>query len=267
MKTKLWLFSKLLKFQLEQGITLTELLVALVISGLVLVGATNGFINILRANSGVESKSDRVNGMSRALISIQEDVKGAVAVTRKNATSGGDCNSSAVNSAQCLTIYSPITNNLDASDAVIASCDTPDTVIYYGYQDISSPSSSSVWLKPGILRRRVMTKNRSGDTCTYTAGNWTTVADGLISLNEPNPNPTCPPQSVGLTTGTPAIFGANASNLGGFRFCLRADDPSPNNTADLSADNRLVRVFLYGHVIDSDLPINVDTVTFARSER
>lgn len=274
MKTKLWLFSRLLKFELEQGITLTELLVALVISSLVLVGATNGFINILRVNSAIESKSDRLSGMSRALNSIQEEVKGAVAVTQKKATLGGDCDSSAVNSVDCLTVYSPITNNFDASDGVIASCDRPDRITYYGYQDISS--QNSIWLKPGILRRRVMTKNRSGDVCTYTAGNWTTIADGLVSVNETNPNPICRETSVGLPnpdapgeddTNNPNIYGANATNFGGFRFCLRADDPTPNDTTNLSADNRLVRIFLYGHVIDSDLPINVNTVTFARSER
>jgi len=74
------LLLKLLQKRNDLGITLTELLVALVISGIVLTATTSGFINILRANQNVNSKSDQLTSLSRTLVYIQEDIKQAISV-------------------------------------------------------------------------------------------------------------------------------------------------------------------------------------------
>jgi len=83
------LLLKLLQKRNYLGINLTELLVALVISGIVLTATTSGFINILRANQNVNSKSDQLTSLSRTLVYIQEDIKQAISVEATSATAGG----------------------------------------------------------------------------------------------------------------------------------------------------------------------------------
>jgi len=166
------LLLKLLQKRNDLGITLTELLVALVISGIVLTATTSGFINILRANQNVNSKSDQLTSLSRTLVYIQEDIKQAISVEATSATAGGECDSTDVDSVNCLKLTYATTNNDDGSGGIIPSCDVPDAITYYGYQDISS--SDSIWFKPGILRRKTFTKvrddkttsDRSDDTCS-----------------------------------------------------------------------------------------------------
>ncbi|AUC61403.1 hypothetical protein AA637_09655 [Cyanobacterium sp. HL-69] len=269
------LLLKLLQKRNDLGITLTELLVALVISGIVLTATTSGFINILRANQNVNSKSDQLTSLSRTLVYIQEDIKQAISVEATSATAGGECDSTDVDSVNCLKLTYATTNNDDGSGGIIPSCDVPDAITYYGYQDISS--SDSIWFKPGILRRKTFTKvrddkttsDRSDDTCSVAESNWITVADGLISVNEDDPTdfPIDFPTPDGTIasddfcsqndtnwTGSDAIYGADSSGFGGFRFCLEENND----------ENRLVRIFLYGNIINGD-PIQVDVVTFARA--
>ncbi|WP_069790446.1 PulJ/GspJ family protein [Cyanobacterium sp. IPPAS B-1200] len=266
------LLFKLLQQPNNQGITLTELLVALVISGIVLTATTSGFINILRANQNVNSKSDQLTSLSRTLVYIQEDIKQAISVEAVTETDDSKCDSTDVDSVNCLKLTYPTADNDDGSGGVIPSCDVPDAIIYYGYQDISS--SDSIWFKPGILRRKTFTKvrddkntsDRSDDTCSVAESNWITVADGLISVKENDPTSDFPAPNGTIAsddfcsqndtnwTGSDAIYGADSSGFGGFRFCLEENDPK----------NRLVRIFLYGNIINGD-PIQVDVITFARA--
>jgi len=94
-------------------------------------------------------------------------------------------------------------------------CSGIEPKIYYGYRDIRS--GDQIWLKPGILRRRIV--------CESGAGNWIAVTDGLISVNEANPvgNQTplafCNQEGVNLTSPS-AVYGGNKNGKGGFRFCF-----------------------------------------------
>ncbi|MGY6529228.1 MAG: PulJ/GspJ family protein [Cyanobacterium sp.] len=237
---------KLLQQSSNKGITLTELLVALVISGIVLTATASGFVNVLRANRGVESKSNQLSNLTRALTFIQEDIKQGISVRRVQNNTGNCTSGSTGVDSDCLAIRLPGTNTNE---------------IYYGFKDISG--DSSVFLKPGILKRQEY--NSSGailvpNQSTAWEEEFTTVADGL-EVNKPNfhsaPNPEC--QDGGLDS---INWSSNANNVPhgvqntGFRFCLESDED----------DNRLARIFLYGHIIDSDTPANVDVVTFARSQ-
>lgn len=209
------LLLKLLQQSTNQGITLTELLVALVISGIVLTATTSGFINILRANRDVESKSTQLSGLTRGLTFLQEDIKQGISV---NVSESSDSQCTDVDS-NCLIIELSGGNE-----------------IYYGFKDISI--DPSVFLKPGILKRKDLSSGIG----------WEEVADGLaIDV----PDPTCDQGTI--TWGdetTPTLYGNTGD---GFRFCID------------ETENRLARIFLYGHIIDNDTPINVDVVTFARS--
>lgn len=231
------------------GITLTELLVAIVTGSIVLTAAASGFINLLTRNQDIESKTIRTAGLTKALAYIQDDMKGAKFVTAEAATSGGDCSTSSVDSDYCLVLTYP--DNTPLRDG----CTGSKPKIYYGFEDISS--GTQIWLKPGILKRKII--------CESGAGNWIVIADGLLGKKEINPVPIstnfCSQDSVNWT-GNNTVYGGDKTTekKGGFKFCLYNDD-----STNADSNNRLVRIFLYGHIIEEN-PISLNTVTFTRSE-
>ncbi|WP_324281495.1 prepilin-type N-terminal cleavage/methylation domain-containing protein [Cyanobacterium aponinum UTEX 3221] len=269
----LQLFLSLKKSQ-QKGISLIELIIALVISGIVLTAAASGFMNILRANQNIESKTVRSATLNRAITYMQNEVKEARTVTE---VSGGQCSN--VTSSNCMVLTYPDSNSSDGAGGTIASCAGPDQLVYYGYEDISS--GTQIWLKPGVLKRKVVSEQKryedasltveitnpinydSDDVCTTTTGIWQVIADGLISINESNPVSSfaddtayCSQEVTNWTTGN--LYGDNGSGKGGFRFCL----------LDTTAQNRLVRIFLYGHIMglpDGNNTISSNIITFARS--
>lgn len=220
-----------------EGLTVTELLVSVVMGSVVLTAAASGLINLLKANQHIESKTIRHNGLIKALNYLQEDIKTAKSVTVI------PCDFSGINSKDCLKLTYP--NNTPLREGCIN-----DPTIYYGLQDISG-KSPQIWLKPAILRRKII--------CDETQGNWIVVADGLLGKNEANPvidkDNFCKQDSVNWT-GSPKVYGAMSDEKGGFRFCL--DD-------DVDSKNRLVRIFLYGHIINGQ-PLKVSTIVFTRSQ-
>lgn len=242
-----------LKKSSEKGLSLVELIIALVMSGIVLTMTASGFINILRANKSVESKAVSSTGLQKALALIQEEIKqakAAIAVTKVTGTPNYDPNcTSAVDSQECLRL------------------DMPDGKrIYYGYKNISA--GENVFLKPGILQRQVY----NGSTAELAPGQtnaweelYTTIADGLITEKPNNfvSSQFCGQDGIAWNNFDTTIYGDDSSGNGGFRFCLQ------NN----STSNRLVRVFLYGRRVDDkkidgirNSESKVSTVGFARSQ-
>lgn len=236
------------------GITLTELLVAIVMGSIVLTAAGGGFINLLKRNQDIESKTIRTAGLTKALAYIQEEMKGAKYVTAEKAEKGKNCNLSSVDSDYCLVLTYP-------DDSLLKlECNNSKAKIYYGFQDISG-KSEQIWLKPGILKRKVFCDDKK-------PRNWIVIADGLLGKNEDNPeisfnknNDFCRQNSINWT-GNLTIYGGNkkANNTGGFRFCLHNND-----SANQDSNNRLVRIFLYGNIIEGN-PISLSTITFTKNE-
>lgn len=229
------------RIQPDSGLSLTELLVAIVISSIVLTAATSGFVNLLRANQDVESKSVRSGTLSRALSYIGEDIKEASSITAEAAGST-NCPSAEVDSDECLVLTYP-----DSS------------TVYYGYQDLTT--GSHVYLKPGILKRQAFDDTGTAVLETGQTNAWekeyTVIADGLLgSVNEADPNPVCNQDSVNWT-GETTVYGDD-NTKGGFRFCLN----------DSTTTNRLVRIFLYGHIVggNDNNVISVNSVSFARAD-
>jgi Tfp pilus assembly protein FimT len=233
----------------NKGISLTELLVALVMTGIVLTAATSGFINLLRVNKDVESKTVTSEGLAKALNFTQEEIKQAKTVTQE--AQGTNCDSSAISSANCLVLTYPASFNTSLNSSCTST--TVEPKVYYGFQDISS--GSQIWLKPGVLKRKIFCSDSGG---TAVSTNWIVIADGLISVNEPDPGTTCSRPDVGLTGTTPpiAVYGANASGKGGFRFCF-------NNE---TTTNRLAKIFLYGYTGKNSTPTSLNITTFARAQ-
>jgi hypothetical protein len=232
-----------------EGITLTELLVGVVTGSIVLTAGASGFINLLTRNQDIESKTIRTAGLTKALAYIQDDMKGAKSVTAKEATSVGDCSTSSVDSEYCLVLTYPDNTPLRVG------CTGSKPKIYYGFEDISS--GTQIWLKPGILKRKII--------CESGAGNWIVIADGLLGKKEINPVPIstnfCSQDGVNWS-GNNTVYGGDKTTekKGGFKFCLHNDD-----STNADSNNRLVRVFLYGHINNGN-PISLSTTTFTRSE-
>lgn len=221
------------------GLTVTELLISVVIGSVVLTAVAGGFINLLKAHQTIEAKILRHSGLIKALNYLEEDIKRAKSV---EASAGSDCNPSAIDSNNCLVLSYPENTKLREG------C-SKNPKIYYGLQDISG-KSAQIWLKPAILQRKII--------CQETQGNWIVVADGLLGKNEVNPvkedENLCTQDSVNWQ-GSTEVYGEMKNHKGGFRFCL-----DQNNH-----QNRLVRIFLYGHIINGK-PIEASTIVVTRSQ-
>ncbi len=230
----------------NQGFTLVELLVALFIGGIILIAGTSALINLLRANEELESKTTRRANLSRTLKVMENDIRSAKAITQE--TSGGNCDSGKVSATECLVLTFPIDYSRELNEKCTSN--TIEAQVYYGFDDISK--GTQTWLKPGVLRRKVFCRDSSG---AMVRTNWMVVADGLISVNETQPTTICDQEDLSWT-GEMEIYGLDSADKGGFRFCLQEN----------TNDNRLVRVFLYGHIIggNSNNQIMVNTTIFAR---
>lgn len=230
-------FNQIKKLQLgNDGLTLIDLIVGITLGGIVLTISANGFINLLKAKQDIELKTIRHAGLMKALAYMQEDIKGAKFIT------ADDCRMSGVDSEKCLILTYPDNTPLGRE------CTGANPRIYYGFQDISG-NSPQIWLKPGILRRKIV--------CETFTGNWIVIADGLLGRKEFNPvtgGDFCRQDGINWR-GETNVYGATSNGKGGFRFCLHQNH----------SQNRLVRIFLYGHIIN-DNPLRVNTIAFTRSQ-
>ncbi|AFZ54784.1 prepilin-type N-terminal cleavage/methylation domain-containing protein [Cyanobacterium aponinum AL20118] len=239
----LQLFLNLKKYQ-QKGLSLVELIVALVISGIVLTAAASGFVNVLRANQSVESKTVRSSTLARALAYMQDEIKQASSLTAVKEADDSNCNTSSGNadSEYCLRLTLPDGDSNSATTEYI----------YYALDDISGVTSE--WLKPGVLRRRRIQEDG-------TDSGWWAIADGLTSVNETEPSTIACDQDSVNWTGHNTIYGGTTGGKGGFRFCVDQDPTT--------GESRLARIFLYGHIMgagDGNNTISASTISFARSE-
>jgi len=241
MEDKKMSYKKLYKYLLNlpkqntKGISLTELLIALVLGSIVLTAAASGFINLLRANQNLESKTVRNASLTRALTFMQEDIKQGKKVEAVTPTIDSKCDSSKLNSQECLKVTT-----------------SDNSTIYYGFKDISK--NSQIFLKPAILKRQEYDSTGTAIFQNSQSKAWedeyTTVADALIGVNENQPTISCSQDGVSWSNNT--IYGRNNQKKGGFNFCLKGD--------------RVIRVLLYGYIDKNNDPIPMSTVIFARSE-
>ncbi|MCX8077306.1 MAG: hypothetical protein N3D76_01475 [Geminocystis sp.] len=225
----------------EAGVSLMELIVALVIGGITLVLGAVLFVNVLRANKAVESKTVAAAELQRALSFIVEDIKLASNVTMVN-RGNTYCPTSQVDSNECLVLR----RNENGTVYVIS----------YGYKDIQNQNTH--FYKPGVLKRQVYRQSDNTPvshdyrTLPVTGGqqaawdDYTTVADGLINTT-PRVSVACENfegiklwQDSSANSNRGQIYGDTSDGRGGVRFCLY-------NTA---GDNRLARVFLIGRTVD-----------------
>lgn len=171
----------------NQGFTLTELLVALVMTSIILAVAAQGTASLFKSENNLNAKNTRRAELTRALAYMQNEINSGFSVAVE--TSG--CSGTGVSST-CLRI------NTNAAGT---------TYVRYAFQDINS--GPQTWLKPGVLRRQV-----DGAVTTSSP----VLVDGLTltTIGSNTMIPTAPTCSAGLS-------GPNGDN--GFRFCIGNETP------------------------------------------
>jgi type II secretory pathway pseudopilin PulG len=151
------------------GFTLTELLGAIIVGGLILSVAGAGLGAILNASRQADVKNTRRQELSRALAYMNTEIKEGRTVTSVD-VGGSDANCDtaiADTGSQCLKITKP------------------SETIYYGFKDISGGTQE--WFKPGIVKiRKVAATTVDG-----------VLVDGLIASN-PSSLPACSTTLKGL---------------------------------------------------------------------
>jgi prepilin-type N-terminal cleavage/methylation domain-containing protein len=120
------------------GFTLTELLVAIAITGIVITVSGSGLISVMRADQRSESESEARMNLNRALDYIADDIR----------------SSKGIYLVPTEISISSVTPGCATATPVI-QIERPDlTRILYYVKDLSGCSASdSVWLKPGVIKR------------------------------------------------------------------------------------------------------------------
>ena len=209
-------FRKLLKKnQPNSGFTLTELLVGLIMSGIVIGAFGYGLIQILRTTRTETSRINARSETSRAMEFIAEEIKRASAI-ESDATNAN--NFDATDRTVVLALDIPdISNNvnLDADADLLGSDTDPNTserIVYY-----LEAASGTNWEGPLVLYRWGPPLDGNGD---YTESVWQPEAliDGLddtaLSSNPCNPGDTLTPAIADAKTGFHAcISGTNTAQL------------------------------------------------------
>ena len=134
------------KQKANKGFTLVELLVAIVMSGIVMVGLGAGMMAILNNNKASAAKTVAKNQLNRAIDYISEDIK--------QSRVAGLTQTSVANDTLVLTYYENINDT------------TGHTIEYY----LDSVAANEPWLGPKVLRRRL-------DGAT--GGQWQVLVDGI----------------------------------------------------------------------------------------
>lgn len=165
------------------GFTLTELLIAIALTGIVVAAAGFGLVAILRSNKTSESQTQRRIELNRALDFISDDVRQAKSV-----------------------VPADIVNPNDGFRIVMPDNDT--TIDYYFF-DLENEPDSSIWLKPGLVRRIYTYQNVSNTTETLVDG----IANNTILTAAEITVPEC----------TSAAGQSTQVGGGGFVACINED--------------------------------------------
>ncbi|OKH11606.1 prepilin-type N-terminal cleavage/methylation domain-containing protein [[Limnothrix rosea] IAM M-220] len=152
---RLYLKNLLCRKQVK-GFTLTELLVAIAISGLVLSGLGAGLVAVLNSNKDSTVKTDVKNQLNRAIDYINDDIA-------RSRVAGAS---------------TPVRDTLILNYFTTEAPTVSNTIEY----QLTASTDTDPWLGPNILRRRV------------NGGDWQVLVDGLtennvsseLTCNDPN---------------------------------------------------------------------------------
>ena len=211
--------------QTQKGFTLTELLVGVFISVIVIGAAGYGLLQMLNASGSNSDETKTRAEVNRAIDFISDEVRNAKRVWSSADTLAGSVPAGAT---VVLRLEMPDVNG-DGND---------DEIVYY----TQAPNSTSVWLGPQVLYRLGPAFNGDG---TYSAGVPTATA--LIDRLQEIDTPAC---DTGTLSPTPV-----SGKVPGFYVCLdNAVDVDDDGTNDAWETAQL----LFNGIFNSD---DTDTYT------
>lgn len=156
LKLYLKLYLKLAKsLEKSKGFTLLELLVAIAMSGIVLVGLGSGMVALMNSSNNNSAKAELKNQLNRAADYINEDIK--------RARFADITTTSTTNDTVVLTYFENAT-------------DTESNTIEYRMETASNP-----WLGPNVISRRVTIGSSA-------PGNWQVLVDAITDNDVTFPN-------------------------------------------------------------------------------
>lgn len=216
----------------SNGFTLVELLVAMALTTIVVNVTGFGIVNIMSRNNKQEAETERRVNLNRALDFIADEIRMA---NRIDAASDYSFSSQ---SPTCATA-TPVLH------LTIPNGVTTRNIVYYVNDLSGCISSSSIWLKPIVIKRidNVTTTSLAG-------GSGSELVDAVATPSNPPTSASC-----SSTLNSPTFGGTK-----GFYRCI-------------DSSNRTIQLFLYGKISDDTNGVGsytntypVNTIVFARSQ-
>ncbi len=204
------------KRQTDSGFTLVELLLALAITGLVIVMAGSGLYAIMNANQNSQTETMERLELEQALAFMTDEIKMSQQLLTTTSAIDGFRSASGSSRVQPILILSP---------APTSRLDKP--IVYY----LADPPNSSVWLGPRVIYRWGPTLLQNGNYSDGNGRDLATLAPGasVAYYNEvlvDRLSAVAPPSAtLPCETSYPNAL-PNLSTRLGFYACIAADRKS-----------------------------------------
>jgi prepilin-type N-terminal cleavage/methylation domain-containing protein len=267
------------------GFTLTELLIATAITGIVLTMAGAGLITLLSSNQAAEQRQNRRQELNRALAFIADDIRAAQRINRTQIPNSPTVSASAaLNDAKSrIPAAVPYSSNVAGTVALylevpISPLKPGETCVSPGIDRITyeartiSPSATptlgeKIWQGPYVLYRHGRIPDLEGrvppcssdDPTRPTAPESRVLVDGLLNDNA-SPAPSCDRSS-----SHPAVL----SGIGGFYTCVVGEqvalmlrgDARPNSRGNAASMADAAPVTLSSSVFQRSLSVPISAPT------
>jgi len=213
-----------------KGFTLTELLVAMTISSVVLTLAASGLGSIMEANAKADDQTTRRIEINRALDFISDEVRQAQSIATNASASG-----------ITYTVASGVTSAQPILALTVPG--VPNPIVYY----VANPQSNSIWSGPRVIYRWGPTLNANGTYSNPTVFYNEVLVDSIA--NDTPSSGTCP----SATSPNPSAINARK----GFYSCVNVPFVG-------SPQGKLTHIFLRGKTNTSSADYTVSTTVSSR---
>jgi prepilin-type N-terminal cleavage/methylation domain-containing protein len=248
------------------GFTLTELLIATAITGIVLTMAGTGLITLLSSNQSAEQRQNRRQELNRAMSFISDDIRAAQRINRTQDSSPTVSAIMALNDAARLfptevpyasSIAGTVALYLEIPVGVCGSTQVTDRVTYEvrtirtTFLNTTPTLGEKLWRGPYLLYRHGRIPRLDGgiNPCSQPVVSEVLV-DGLLN-NSASPAPSCGPAS-----SNPAVL----SGIGGFYTCVVGEQVALMLRGDARPNSRGNAASMADAV-----PVTLSSIAFQRS--
>jgi len=228
----------------SSGFTLTELLVAITITGILVAGGGSILTNVLQARADLEQESARRKASSRALDFISEEIKSASEI-ESSPSKPSDYSSPPDSSSNELVIVANLPN-------------LSQNVVY----SIATPNNANPWRGPNIIYRWGPNETENDGTYTYpnSPSEWETkpLIDFVTDGDQDDTKVDSYTSKSDYCKDSADTILANNPPTRGFYLCL---NDGSNKTGEV-----VIRTQPDENLNDVENVIQVTTKVFARSD-